>query len=1532
MKIMNNRFVLKISPRFEKLRTALLSCALAFSVGNTAYAEDIEIYKGITAAEVANGGAIEVAKPNLLLVLDTSGSMKTPEPVKVTGEYNPNSVYGGGTLDENYYLYTAGGVYTGVRVNENRNHCQASKNFLNDPRNSHFPAYFDKALTWELRDTRTEPAANCPDNIIDQSSFLVSDNTSTGLMPVHSFAIPNNAQDYDFEFTADNYSGQIMVVYLDAFGQILYDDGRVWSGATVPNYNDFECFDDVVAGANYSCTLDNIPNVTVAPGPDPDTERAEAVEVVVYFNSVAGTGDGDASVKVSQPGVCPDVVVTATGSWVNVFDRYTDNVSVRAIECRADYGVHGNNGRNSARNSYARNAGNPENRPRNPKYSRSESGANNIVWSSPAIDEKYIYSGNYHQFLLTPIADRINLAVTNPATLAFNQTLTRFCNTSSGFLVFPNNEKYVLDALGVPYQCVSRVKSLKLATKRVLQSLDSANVGLMRLNGSSGGTVLAAVDDISKVDGAGNEVHRNFLLDVVAQLPADGATPLQETMYTAFRYYAGGNVINNTMNKSRAIAGQGNVFDPVVEQTRADLTDPNAKTAGGSKFKSPINQCQDNNIILLSDGQPSNDQNYRSQINYLSSLRTDPGKPTSSCGSHSGGCLDELTGYMANQDVFNLPNSSTGRDESGKNVVYTYTVAFGSSLVSNSYGDRVLKEASDAALRASDSVQHYNAVNADELATAFNSIVTNLSIVANDSFVSPAVAVNAFNRLQFRDDLYYAVFKPGNTVRWNGNLKKYKIGFTGAGKASILGRDGLDAIGNNGFFTSDAKSYWQPENPDGTLLDIADGPSVELGGVANQLNVTSDQRKLYISLDSSVQEATLLTESNFLTTLVNSLSGGVTPVSGGTLPSGLLESASGAILPSLGQVADPDLDINTDNIVNWTLGMDPTEELGGQATDPNYFLGESLHGAPFVANYGTASAPNDVLFFTTNQGLIHAVDGDTGKERWAYIPDKSLLPNLGAYFNDAVSDTHRYGLDGELSFNLKRDDSGDIEEAIMYLGQRRGGSKYFAIDVTNAALDNPSQDPVKNLWTLEDLPRMGQSWARPVPAVVNYCTSSLPNSCSDTKVLFISGGYDTQYDDLIDPSIDPTGQATAISSLAGNVAGNAIYMVRESTGELLWMAGRNTSQVDTTVAYLTNDDMQHSFPSEPTLVDADFDGVIDFFYAIDISGQVWRFDFSGDVSVTPPATGSSAPAVVLVDENDIVAGNNNLSKETAGGVIAKLSDPSDNRRFYNRLDISLSPRTDSDLSKFNIVAGSGYRGHPLTFESNGNRMYFLYDRNIRFPKFTADSNGLPEEVTYDYADGNSVIEDTDIPQKINGTAIDTRPAYGSSPAGDNYHGFYIELAASSSEKMLNPSLTDGGKVFAVSYSPESIVNDSAGNLCEKNAGSSSLYQIDLKTGEYTRLTLDKGGISAKPVIIEIPAPGGGTGTGTGGNGGGVTDPDAGDPDTVKILIIGTEVFGEKPPSGSGPNDPPECDPTVEVCLTPSDTGSVNKVNWWERRK
>jgi len=137
-------------------------------------------------------------------------------------------------------------------------------------------------------------------------------------------------------------------------------------------------------------------------------------------------------------------------------------------------------------------------------------------------------------------------------------------------------------------------------------------------------------------------------------LTPSGNTPLTESLYEAYRYYSG----------ETRLYGSGSSTD--------------AGALSGGSYDSPItNECQDNNIVLLSDGLPTADQFADNEISAIvpgTCNFDDTSTDEDDQDGNGGSCLDDLAGYMANTDL--IPDA----DVVGNNPVFTYTIGFTSDI------------------------------------------------------------------------------------------------------------------------------------------------------------------------------------------------------------------------------------------------------------------------------------------------------------------------------------------------------------------------------------------------------------------------------------------------------------------------------------------------------------------------------------------------------------------------------------------------------------------------------------------------------------------------------------------------------------------------------------------------------------------------------------------------------------------------------------------------------------------------------------
>jgi Tfp pilus tip-associated adhesin PilY1 len=175
------------------------------------------------------------------------------------------------------------------------------------------------------------------------------------------------------------------------------------------------------------------------------------------------------------------------------------------------------------------------------------------------------------------------------------------------------------------------------------------------------------------------------------------------------------------------------------------------------------------------------------------------------------------------------------------------------------------------------------------------------------------------------------------------------------------------------------------------------------------------------------------------------------------------------------------------NLVSFVRG-DPTYE--SQATNPTanwiyrdrqHVLGDVVDGAPVYvrgvsSNYtdalyaspagasfkdcintggalcgGIFNGPRSaVVYIAANDGMLHAIDGSTGNERWAYVPS-ILLPNLYRLADKNYGNVHQFYVDGSPTVGDIYDPVAAKWKTILVGGLGAGGRGFYALDVTDPA-------------------------------------------------------------------------------------------------------------------------------------------------------------------------------------------------------------------------------------------------------------------------------------------------------------------------------------------------------------------------------------------------------------------------------------------------------------------------------------------------
>ncbi|MCP4598357.1 PilC/PilY family type IV pilus protein [Neptuniibacter sp.] len=633
---------------------------------------------------------------------------------------------------------------------------------------------------------------------------------------------------------------------------------------------------------------------------------------------------------------------------------------------------------------------------------------------------------------------------------------------------------------------------------------------------------------------------RQELIDITNGLNASGNTPIVDALFEAASYYKGApvkyglnrgndddNPENHTSRVSHSLSYTGGTVVRPSGCNASDLSDADCADeyiSGSPNYISPITEtCQKNYIVMLTDGAATYNDSADDVMDMTGLTSCDHDDNDEECGP-------EILEYLSGTDQSGL---------SGDQVVKTYTIGFNFS----SNWLRGLATAGQGGF--------YEASNSAQLVNVFDDIIKSIKS-SNTSFSQPGITINQFNRLSHREDIYFSLFKPLETEKWFGNLKKYRLD-----GASGTIKDALDVTAidpDSGFFSVNARSFWSNQT---------DGSDVELGGAAEKLP-NPDSRSLYTYTGSYPVPASGLNDLTHDDNRVHEDNSDITKAMLG------ISSYTNSY---------------RENLLEWTRGED---DQGNNRKA----MGDPLHSIPILMTYSYDIADetyDSTVFVGTNEGFIHAIDTETGVEQFAFIP-KELLGNLNRYYTNAENTTNRaYGMDGGLTIIAEdgNNDSDYIDTnddyVWLFAGMRRGGRNYYALDVTDR-----SKPELK--WVIRGgsggttgFGELGYSWSKPKPITINYDGTNL-------QLLLFAGGYDPSQDTNTTRSTDTMGRA--------------IYMVDPDTGELFWSAGISNAH-DLTLA-----DMNYSIPSDVNPIDINNDGKTDQLYVGDMGGQVWRFDIN----------------------------------------------------------------------------------------------------------------------------------------------------------------------------------------------------------------------------------------------------------------------------------------------------------------------------------
>ncbi len=331
--------------------------------------------------------------------------------------------------------------------------------------------------------------------------------------------------------------------------------------------------------------------------------------------------------------------------------------------------------------------------------------------------------------------------------------------------------------------------------------------------------------------------------------------------------------------------------------------------------------------------------------------------------------------------------------------------------------------------------------------------------------------------------------------------------------------------------------------------------------------------------------------------------------------------------------------LSSTDVLDFLRGVRTKEvqQLGGTFRQRASALGDIVHSRPnyvsdgYIPNWTTTTGTtttnmtlnattgqNPTVFVGANDGMLHAFDATTGRERWAYVPSMLIPKMKNLSVNPYV---HDYFVDGSLSVaNIL---SGAKRVLVGALGA--GGKGLYALDITGSTRLAPTDEvtAASNIkWEITPsstgFANLGYTYSNPIVAKM----------VGGTDVVIVGNGYNNSGDS----------QAW-------------LYLINADTGALINAIKAGTSGTAASPNGL----------SSPVAVDSNGDGMADIVYAGDLNGTMWKFNLATS-SATALLTTSPAQPITMTPGVSLHP-NGGYMVDFATGAMLTAADATDTATF-----------------------------------------------------------------------------------------------------------------------------------------------------------------------------------------------------------------------------------------------------------------------------
>ncbi|GAA0693030.1 PilC/PilY family type IV pilus protein [Marinobacterium maritimum] len=375
-----------------------------------------------------------------------------------------------------------------------------------------------------------------------------------------------------------------------------------------------------------------------------------------------------------------------------------------------------------------------------------------------------------------------------------------------------------------------------------------------------------------------------------------------------------------------------------------------------------------------------------------------------------------------------------------------------------------------------------------------------------------------------------------------------------------------------------------------------------------------------------------------------------------------------------------------------------------------------------------------VIYVGANDGMLHAFEAETGKELFGFVPN-AVMKNLKALADENYD--HRFYVDGTPTVLDAR--LNGQWRTVLVGGLNRGGQSIYALDVTDPDRFSESNAGSMFLWEFEDAD-LGYSFSR--PAIVQLADGAW--------VAVFGNGYN---------STEADGQASSTGDAM-------LFIVDLKTGNLLYKLSTGIG--------VNEDPTREGRPNglaTVTPIDLDGDHKVDYVYAGDLFGNLWRFNLKDLKKASA--------------NGEVTTNANTLLFTACGGTTCSAS---------NRQPITSAPTVGRHpLGGVLVHFGTGKYLEPVDKEAEGARLQSIYGIWDKFASNgkTVTRKGLLEQ---------EIVPSSQVSKK-SGQDYDVRVTTRNSINWSNHLGWYMDLDQPASERIVRKPILRNGKIIYTSLLP-----------------------------------------------------------------------------------------------------------------------------------